>query len=230
MQKLLNLLIIFFLFSSFSFADEAPIFRGEEIVVTAARYPQFVSESPWNTTVLKYEDLEATGARNLGDALRSVLGMDIKSNGYQGAITSFKLRGVAAEEVLILIDGMRVASPLLGVADAADILVSNVERVEVVRGASSSLYGSDAIGGVINVITRKPSKNFGLSGNILYGTFNTGNVAFSVQGKSGVGYEFSASLDKTDGFRENSAAEQQNYSGKLMFDLGGDELALGLNY
>lgn len=233
MQNLKSFLILFlflFFYSSFSFAVEPPIFKGEEVVVTAARYLQFKSESPWSVTVLDYEDLEATGGRSLGEALRSALGMDIKSNGYQGAVTSFKLRGVAAEQVLILVDGMRVASPLLGVADATDMLIHDIERVEVVRGASSSLYGSDAIGGVIAVITKRPSKAFEVSGNILYGTYNTQQIALSVQGKGPVGYQFSGSLDKTEGFRENSDAEQQNYSGKLIFDLGGDELTLGLGY
>jgi outer membrane cobalamin receptor len=220
MRKITLFVIVYCLFSitpNLCSAEDLPTFQGNEIVVTAARHPQLLSESPWSITVLSSEALEKTGARSLGDALRPVLGMDIKSNGYQGSLTSMRLRGNSAEQVLVLVDGMRVSSPLLGVADFSTIPVHDIERVEVIRGASSALYGADAVGGVVNVITKKPSGGQKSELGLLYGTYGTGQVSFLTEGAGDAAYRFTCLLDKTDGFRDNSDSQSQNYSGTLNF-------------
>lgn len=220
MKKISLLLIIYYVLIIGAWAEDLPVFQGEEVVVTAARHAQGKAESPWSITVLSSEALEMTGARNLGDALRSVVGMDIKSNGFEGSLTSMRLRGSSAEQVLVLVDGVRVSSTLLGVADFSDIGIDDIERVEVVRGASSALYGADAVSGVVNIIRKKPSRAARAEMGASYGTFNSSSFSFDTSGGSDMLYGFSASLGRTDGMRHNSDLNSQSYCGSLQWDLG----------
>jgi len=219
MKKIGLFIIVYCLLIIGAFAEELPVFTGDEVVVTAARHAQFKGDSPWSVTVLSSQELEKTGARTLGDALRNVVSMDIKSNGFEGALTSMRMRGSSAEQVLVLVDGIRVSSTLLGVADFSDIPVDDIERVEVVRGSSSALYGADAVGGVVNIIRKEPGQNKTELGTS-YGTYNTSSLTFATSGGSNFSYDLSASLDKTDGFRHNSDLNAQSYYGDLKWDLG----------
>ena|GEM_PF-790256 len=236
MKKFNFFVVIFFIIFCFFlpaapvYSVEAPVFYGEEVVITAARRLQFKGASPWSITVLTRDDLLRSGANNLGEALRPVLGADVKSNGYQGGLTTFRLRGSTSENVLVLVDGMRVASTLLGLADLADISVNDVERIEVVRGTSSSVYGSDAISGVVNVIRKKPSDAGELEIAAEYGSFGTTGFSFSSSGKQGIGYRFTGAVDKSDGFRDNSAYDSGNFSAGIEVELSGlEDLGISLS-
>jgi vitamin B12 transporter len=124
-----------------------------EIVVTATRYPTTPDSVGVSVTVLRGDDLRAQGIRWVGDALRQVPGAQVVQGGGFGAQTSLFLRGGESDYVRVLVDGVPVNQPG-GAYDFAHLTTDNVERIEVVRGPGSVLYGSDAIAGVIQIVTR----------------------------------------------------------------------------
>lgn len=129
--------------------------REEAVVVTATRLPQTADATLASVTVITAEDIQRQQAVSVADVLRGVPGVTISRNGGPGKATSVFLRGAESDHVLVLIDGLRVGSASLGTFEFADLPVHLIERIEVVRGPRSSLYGSEAIGGVIQIFTRK---------------------------------------------------------------------------
>jgi outer membrane cobalamin receptor len=217
-------LLLFALFFSASFAAEVPRFYGEEVVVTALRVPQLASKLPWTTSVISSKELESF--IRVGDALRIVPGIDTISNGYLGALTSVRLRGANASQVLILVDGHRINSPTLGMFDMGDLLVDNIEKIEVVRAPLSAIYGSEAVSGVINIITRSPQKlerSLSLSG----GSFGTQQYKFSIGNER---YCLIGDYLKSDGFRTNSGYLAKNIYGKMNLPLGWNQFGFDYAY
>jgi len=131
----------------------------KEIVVTATRTEEEVVTAPGHVTVLSEEEISRSGAKNLADLLTWQSGIKINDYGPEGTQNSISIRGSASSQVLILVNGIRLNDSLNGGFDLSDIPLSGVERVEIVRGGSSALYGSDALGGVINIITKKEATN-----------------------------------------------------------------------
>jgi len=127
------------------------------IVVTATRTPQILWQSDANVAVLTSEQIQQSFARNLGEVLRMIPGVSIGQYGDTGQNISLGIRGSTAGQVLILVDGVPVNDPQLGGLDLNTISLDNIERVEIVRGGASALYGADAVGGVMNIITRSAS-------------------------------------------------------------------------
>lgn len=138
-------------------AEEKPFFL-RELLVTATRTPQTIEDVPASSSIISEEEIKATNPRDLGEALRGTLGVDIRSQGPLGSVASANLRGSTPQQVLVLIDGRPMNSPSLGSADLSTIPVSAVDHIEIVRGPASNLYGANALGGVINVITKDPDK------------------------------------------------------------------------
>ncbi|NQU16894.1 MAG: TonB-dependent receptor [Candidatus Saganbacteria bacterium] len=205
------------LFFSVSFAENVLIYETE-IVVTASKLPQPKLMSPWDVQVIPKKDLE--GKLNLGEALRETAGVDIKSSGYLGSVTTARLRGSTSQQVLILLNGRRINSPLLGLIDLGDVLLGDVEKIEVVRAPLSALYGADAVGGAVNIITKRAGNSFKLS----YGGFNTQALNVSLANTS-------IGMIRSDGFRQNSMYTAQNISQDWNIDLDSlGELSLGVNY
>lgn len=126
-----------------------------EIVVTATRLEQPLPQIPSSVTVITREEIERQKAETVLEVLRNVPGVEIVRSGSFGKTTSVFTRGSNSNHTLVLIDGVRVNSPTTGAFDFADLTTDNIERIEIVRGSQSTLYGSDAIGGVINIIPRK---------------------------------------------------------------------------
>ncbi|HZA52591.1 MAG TPA: TonB-dependent receptor plug domain-containing protein, partial [Myxococcaceae bacterium] len=126
-----------------------------QTVVTANRFEVPAGSVSSTVTVLTGEDLQARQVFSLSDALREVPGLDVVRSGSLGANTSVFTRGTNSNHTLLLIDGLEASDPSSfdGAIDFADLGPEGIERVEILRGPASSLYGSDALGGVINVIT-----------------------------------------------------------------------------
>ncbi len=214
MLKSIKLLVLFLTCSLFivncSLALDAPRFFGDEVIVTASRLPEPQSQSPWDTTVIGSAELQ--NYRTVGEALRTVAGSDVIAYGGLGTLTSVRLRGANSSQVLVLVDGRRVNSPTLGMFDTGDLLLDNVERIEVVRAPLSAVYGSDAVSGVINVITKKPEGK-GLS--LAASTASFGTQQYKVELNAG---RFLLTLDQTQasGYRTNGDYFANNYYGKLV--------------
>ncbi|MYH47964.1 MAG: TonB-dependent receptor, partial [Gammaproteobacteria bacterium] len=126
------------------------------LVVTANRLPQPEWAAAAHTTILYGAELERAGIEYVADALRQLPGAALVRGGSFGAITSLFLRGGESDYVQVLIDGVRVNEPG-GAFDFASLTTDNVERIEVVRGPASALYGSEAVSGVIQIFTRRGS-------------------------------------------------------------------------
>ena len=133
----------------------------DELVVTATRTPVAMADSLASVTAISRSDLEARQPLDLVDVFRQVPSLDISRSGGPGSATSLYTRGTASGHTLILVDGQRVSSATLGSANFQFLNPDQIERIEVVRGARSSLYGSEAIGGVIQIFTRDGSASEG---------------------------------------------------------------------
>lgn len=137
---------------SLSFAAEP---GADEVVVTAARLQQPLTQVIGGVSVITRQDIEDRLVQSTQDLLRGETGVDIVNNGGPGKLSRLFLRGADAEQVLVLVDGVRVGSATSGATPFELVPVELIERIEIVRGPRSSLYGSDAIGGVIQIFTRK---------------------------------------------------------------------------
>ncbi|WP_229425438.1 TonB-dependent receptor [Massilia sp. Se16.2.3] len=127
----------------------------DTVVVTATRTPQRAADVIAQTTVIEAEEIARLGAGSVADVLQRQPGIEITRNGSAGASTSVYLRGANSNQVVVLLDGVRIGSSTSGVASWNAIPLEAIERIEVVYGPLSTLYGADAIGGVIQIFTRK---------------------------------------------------------------------------
>ncbi|WP_313516853.1 TonB-dependent vitamin B12 receptor [Pseudomonas sp.] len=193
-------------FSSFSLAAtvEQPLLLDEQ-VSTATRTSQ---DGIAATTVIDREQIERSQATSVPELLRRVPGVSLVNNGGPGKSTSVSLRGSNSNHVLVLIDGIRVGSATTGDVAFQNLPVELIERIEVVRGPRSGLYGSDAIGGVIQIFTRKGNANgsakpFFSAG---YGTHDSYSGSAGVSGGNRDGwYNLGVSSNATDGISARSA-------------------------
>ncbi|MBA0165647.1 TonB-dependent vitamin B12 receptor BtuB [Pectobacterium versatile] len=153
----------------------------DDVVVTANRFAQPVSSVLAPTTVVTREEIDRWQAKSLNDVMRRLPGVDIAENGGRGQLGSVFIRGGSASHVLVLIDGVRMASSgVTGSVDFSQIPMSLVQRIEYIRGPRSAVYGSDAIGGVINIITERAQDGGVL--NAGYGSHAYQNYDGSVRG------------------------------------------------
>ncbi|MEA3278376.1 MAG: TonB-dependent vitamin B12 receptor [Pseudomonadota bacterium] len=171
------------------------------IIVTATRTAQTADETLASVTVVTREEIERRQARSVPDALRGIPGLAIANSGGRGQPTSFFLRGSNADHVLVLIDGVKVGSATLGLTPFQDLPIDQVERIEVVRGPRSSLYGSEAIGGVIQIFTRKGGGPLRPRLTVGGGTYKTVNASLGLSGGGDNGwFDASVRFEDTEGF------------------------------
>ncbi len=165
-----------------------------EIVVTATRYPVAPDSVASTVTVLQGDDLRAQGIHFVGDALRQVAGAHFVQGGPFGAAGSLFIRGGESDYVKVLVDGVPVNQPG-GFYDFASLMTDNVERIEVLRGPGSVLYGSDAISGVVQIITRQGGEGMAAGASAEGGSFDTARLeATALGGTESLGW--SASLSR----------------------------------
>ncbi|HEY4697395.1 MAG TPA: TonB-dependent vitamin B12 receptor [Gallionella sp.] len=181
-----------------------------DVVVTASRTAQSADATLASVTVITRQDIARLQAQSLPDVLRGVAGLTISNNGGAGKATSVFLRGTNADHVLVLVDGIKVGSATLGTASFQDIPVAQIERIEIVRGPRASLYGSEAIGGVIQIFTRRGGGALTPSVSFTAGSYGTYNTTLGLAGGGEQGW-FNAKINQqnTRGFnacRGNLAA------------------------
>jgi vitamin B12 transporter len=152
------------------------------VIITATRTAQSADAALASVTVITRADLEREQALSVQDALRSVVGLSLDNNGGMGKATAVFLRGTESAHVLVLIDGVKVGSATLGTTSFQDIPVDQIERIEIVRGPRSSLYGSEAIGGVIQIFTRRGNGKLTPSFGVGVGSHDTGKLTAGISG------------------------------------------------
>lgn len=174
------------------------------MVVTASRIPQELDTAPVWVDIVNDVEIAESGARSVDEALRQVPGVTIRTNGTIGSNAGISMRGSTSEQVLVLVDGRRVNSPTSGSIDLNQIPLSMIDHIEVLQGSASALYGADAVGGVINIITKAGHS----TEHQVYGELGEqGTAVFqgSAQGRTGsMGYFITGERIKSDGHRPNS--------------------------
>ncbi len=176
----------------------APV--ATEVVVTAEAVPADASSLGVAVTVVDRAAIDRSRSATVADLLRAVPGVDVARSGGPGGVTSLFLRGTNSNSTLVLVDGVKMNSPYFGGVDLSSLGTANVERIEIVRGPFSALYGSEAIGGVVQVFTRR-AEAAGLEGNAHFGLGN----ASSREG--GVNASFREGIvGVTAGFRRGTTA------------------------
>jgi vitamin B12 transporter len=228
-----------FAFGSTVAAQEADP-RPLDVVVSANRVEQSIQKAGSAVTIVKAEDIARTGARTLTDALRDVPGLDIQQQGGPAGLSNASLRGSKPSQVLVLIDGVRVGDPsgIAGEFDFGAILATDIERIEVLRGPQSALYGSDAMGGVVNIITRKGKGAPKITSTTEAGSYGTISSRTTVSGASdNLSYAFGFGALHTHGYSaygdrirritstaprklERDPADKYGASGRLVWNAG----------
>jgi vitamin B12 transporter len=172
----------------------------DNIVVTADRKARTVDETLAPVTIITRKDIEQYQATDLVEVLRRVPGVTLINSGGVGQTTSVSIRGTNAQHVLVLVDGVKIGSATLGTTAFEHIPLDQVERVEIVRGPRSSLYGSEAIGGVIQIFTRKGGKGFQPEISISTGSHDTQKLDVNLAGgDKNTWYNVNVGSGKTDG-------------------------------
>jgi iron complex outermembrane receptor protein len=195
----------------------------DEVVVTGTRSEEKAERIPANVTVIDQEDIRNSSAKNLPDLLRSQEGIVVRDLLANGKSAQVDLRGfgeAAPYNNLVLVDGRRVNEIDLSGVDWTQIPLDQIERVEIVRGTGTVLYGDNAVGGVINIITKTPSDRFTASAGVVAGSYGRNKEQASVSGGQGpLAASFYGSYDATQGYRENNNSRAKDVGGKLVYDV-----------
>ncbi|MBN1276267.1 MAG: TonB-dependent receptor, partial [Deltaproteobacteria bacterium] len=196
----------------------------DEVVVTATKTEKKRKEVPNSVIILDQFDIQDSPAKSLGELLANEPGIDWRTQGdFGGAVQALHIRGMSGNATQVLVNGVSYNSPSNGIADVSRIPLSMIERVEVVKGSGSLLYGSGAMAGTVNIITKNPERDYiQARAGAGYGSQETSHL-FAEHGMYAVGdlgYYITANRIKTDGFRRNADLTQENASLKIVFDKG----------
>jgi len=202
------------------------------VVVTATRIEQRVERVPANVTLIDEEDIKNSNAKTVVDLLRSEEGVVVRDLLGNGKTSQVDLRGFGETgpyNTLVLVDGRRVNEIDLSGVDWTQIPLGQIERIEVVRGTGSVLYGDNAVGGVINIITKTPSEKFKVTAGVTAGSYGRHKEeAYISGGHENIAGSLFASYEDTDGYRDNNEFRAKDVGGKIVFDLS-EFLSLNLN-
>ena len=193
----------------------------EVIMVTATRTETPVSQLPDAVSIISREQIDQQKATTIFEALRGVPGLNIRKSGSIGRQSEMTIRGSSTSQVLVMIDGVQVNSATTGTFNFANLTTDNIERIEVVRGAQSTLYGSDAMGGLINIVTRKGKGKPKFSIRSEFGTLErTFNESINSSGSLG---KFNYSVDvarvDSDGRGSDDDYDKTNISSKFGYKI-----------
>src|SRR5712692_6620388 len=156
--------------------------KAEPVVVTATKVETPVEQVGAAISVITGEDFKTYHYETVGDALRQIPGLEVERSGSLGKVTTLSIRGANSNQVQILVDGVRVKSPTTGQVDLSDLSPDLIERIEIIRGGQATLYGADAIGGVVNIITKKGTGPFSAIVENTGGNYDTFQNRASING------------------------------------------------
>jgi len=224
-KNIVLIVIVFVAFSVWSritiFATELPPIDLGVIVVTPTRSERTIKDLSASVSVITREEIESSNANTCTDILNTLPGLFVNKTGAFGR-ADVDIRGIGdkGRSIMVLIDGRPVKMGLYGCTVTHTLPLDNVERIEVVRGPASVLYGSDALGGVINIITRKAKKGVETDVSSSYGTYNT-QVYKILHGANFSKYDYyiTGDLRMSDGHVENSAYDARNFTGRFGYEI-----------
>lgn len=226
--------------AAFSAQAQQESIYANDVVVTASRVPQSREDALGEITVINREQIEKSGQSTLVELLQSQPGIEISSTGGLGTASGVFIRGANKGHALVLIDGIRQGSVTLGETAFQHLQPSQIERIEMLRGPASSLYGSDAIGGVIQIFTKKGESRPRANAAIGYGSYNTrtleagyggqiNGTRFNVQASSIDSNSFSAKKKQTQQNKDDDAYRNTSISANLSQSIN-ENHELGLNF
>ena len=195
---------------------DKPDLEAPDVIVSATKTEMPAKQVTSAVEVITGEDLQQRKIRTVAEALRWASGLAVFQSGGLGTTVGVRMRGGTPQQTLVLIDGAIVNSATDGSYDFANLTSDNIERIEILRGSQSMLWGSDAMGGVINITTKRGREKPNISGFVEYGSFNTIREGGSLSGKKGP-IDFSGSITRLDtaGFSainyRRGAAERDGY-------------------
>lgn len=192
-------------------AAQSPI---EKITVTANKFEQSINNVLASVNVIERAEIDASNVRDLPTLLSTQVGFQINPNGGFGQTSGVSLRGTGSGDTLILIDGVRTGSATLGQKALSNVPLNSIERIEIIKGSRAAVYGSDALAGVINIITREAS-NVSLDATFGSNAYQNYQLAGSVKTDEVVS-AFNAGFEKTDGFDalQGIAPDDDSYENK----------------
>lgn len=192
-----------------SVSVQAQTIEINPVVITGARIEQPLSQALTSVSVITRQEIEKSQSSTLADMLQGEAGFEFGRNGGPGTTTSFFLRGQESINAVVMIDGVRSQVDSLGSLQVLDVLLSQIERIELLRGNASALYGDAAIGGVINITTRNGKGAPAQYGSVSYGSHNSLDASAGYGGKSGdYLFNIQAGIKKTDGFSAINTKQQ----------------------
>jgi vitamin B12 transporter len=191
-------------------APVAPVANLSDIVVTASRMPQEAKDALGDVTVINNATLTKSGQSSLAEVLSREPGIEYSNNGGPQQASSLFIRGANADQTLVLVDGIRINSSVTGGTFFETFDPGMLDHVEILRGAASSLYGADAIGGVVNIITHPTDQGdrpLSISASTGYGSYDTSRTRLGLSGAAnGWDYSLAAGYSQSGGFNATTPA------------------------
>ena len=201
-----------------------PRLELEEVVVTATRQDERIRRIPKNVTVITAEDIEQAPSNNVVDLISRESGINLRSfsGNDKGAVLDIRGMGdTSTSNVIVMVDGVRLNPPDLAGPDLSSVPLYSIERIEIVRGAGSVAYGSGAVGGVINIITKKAKKRSEAKLYGSYGSYETVDGRASYSGKTeNLGFNINGAYYDSDGYRDNGYYRKMDARGRVGYDVG----------
>lgn len=213
-------------------AEETEV-KLKQVVITATKTEKSPEDVTQSAVVISADEIRKSGASNAAEVVRKTVDVNFQEYGPKGSTSNISVRGSTAAQVLILLDGNRLNLPRDGGFNLTDLplVLDDIERIEIVRGPSSALYGADAVGGVVNIITKKPEQNK-TNVTAIAGSHGYDSVSASNYGKADrVYYSVSAGRETSNGYRVNSDLYQETLGGKIGYDISPESsLEVRTNY
>ncbi|MDD2780393.1 TonB-dependent receptor [Sulfuricurvum sp.] len=186
---------------------EANTLTLEPIVISASKTEQSLKDVTANVDVITSDELEERHITSVIDALKTLSNIPIAQNGGVGSQSSFFLRGFSSENAVVLVDGIRYNDPTTpkGQAQLEQLMVNDIERIEIIKGAQSGVWGANAVAGVINIITKKATEKLRIGATAEYGSYATTKLGANIsQRVNALSYYFGANQIRTNGFSSST--------------------------
>ncbi|WP_172597689.1 TonB-dependent receptor family protein [Sulfuriflexus mobilis] len=202
----------------------------DTVVVSATRSEQTNTTIPGSISVISRQDIEASGASTLADVLRGQGGVQVRDLVGDGSGITVSIRGfgaTAGSNTLLLVDGRRLNNPDLAAPEFSSIHLKDIERIEIIQGSAGTLFGDQAVGGVINIITRSPEAEHAHV-KLTTASYNNNSITAGISNKldNGLSYRISASQRSADNYRDRNDVDYTNLLGRLDYDFDAGKVFL----